>query len=326
MITALANVRLTLGFMLKYCLMVYSLVFISGIYLAVMVLSGILVYIFEKDTPGTGFDTLANALWLVAQTQVTVGYGDFMPRTYFSSSAVIISCFVGSFLLSLIVSLLSRQMTLSLAESSLYTSVAYAGKKRRKLTEAVVFLQSWWRLIRMRLHHTMQARTVVDFYSQQGKFKGVLQKCQRAKDRRFEWQIEAFQGSVTARCRHMTEYLQPILLSKDLVSSTQAVDLLRTYYHLMQQSKGLTRLLHKHRHAKPRVTINGEPVQVYQRSPRSCRSVYAEHRPPSPLNQTRGLAKAKNKAHQHLIGRLLRDNSQGRESRSPSPTASIVSN
>lgn len=329
MVTTLTNVRLTLSFMLKYCLTVYSLVFISGIYVVVMVLSGILVHVFEKDTPGTGFDTFANALWLVAQTQVTVGYGDFTPRTYLSCSVVIISCFVGSFLLSLIVSLLSRQMTLSLAESSLYTNVAYAGKKRRKLTEAVVFLQSWWRLMHMRLHRNMQARTVIDFYSQQGRFKGVLQTCQQAKDRRFEWQIEAFQGSVSTQCRHMTEYLQPVLHSKELVSSTQAVDLLRAYYHLMHQSKDLTRMLRKHRHAKPHVTINGAPVQAFQRSPRFSRSVYAEHRPPSPLNHTRGLAKAKVQAHQHLIGRLLRNTSQSREfelSRTPSPTYSLSSN
>ena len=216
-ITTFVNIRLALAFVLRYCMTVYSLVFISSIYLVVIVISGIFVYIFERHSPGTGFDSLVSALWVVAQTQVTVGYGDFTPRTYFGSSAVIISCFAGIFMLALIVSLLSRHMSLSLAESSLYSSIAYAEKKRHRISATVIFLQSWWRFMHMRLHHDMQPCKIINFYYQQGKFKAILQNCQLAKDRRFEWQIQAFQASICSQCRHMSEYLQPVVYSKDLV-------------------------------------------------------------------------------------------------------------
>lgn len=77
---------------------------------------------FGADRPNSDF---YNGVWIVANAQATIGYREFTPETYFGCIVLLISCFFGSFLLSLIVALSSRSLSLTLAEFSLYTAVAY---------------------------------------------------------------------------------------------------------------------------------------------------------------------------------------------------------
>lgn len=211
------DVQFTSSFVARAYLAIYSLRLITGIYAVVVVISGISLYVFEKGVRNSDFDILENGLWLVAYSQTTVGYGEITPKTYFGYIAVLSGCFIGTFLLSLIVGQSSRIMYMTMAEASLYTEIVYSNRKRQFEKGAVIFIQHWWRMMHMRLHHTRKAPIIVNFYYQQGKYRGVIQTCQRVKDRRFEWQIEAFRASVAKECRQMTEYLQPILESAALV-------------------------------------------------------------------------------------------------------------
>ena len=82
--------------------------------------------------------------WLV-QTQVTIGYGDIPPRSFFTYFTITISWLVGSSVHSNCVGIQKdvTNFALSLAESSLYTHIAYSKAKRRNLNLAVMVIQAW---------------------------------------------------------------------------------------------------------------------------------------------------------------------------------------
>lgn len=164
------------------------------------------IYIFEANRPNSDFYTVSNGIWIVAHTQATIGYGEFTPKTYFGCLILIVSCLCGNLTLSLIVALSSRSLSLSQAESSLYTAVAYRQYQCLYRKEAVVLIQRWWRLMDMRLHHALSAAVVLEAGAGE-----------QTKDSRFEGQIEAFHVHVAKECRNMTEYLHPILHAESLV-------------------------------------------------------------------------------------------------------------
>lgn len=305
------DVQFTSSFVARAYLATYSLKLIVGIYAAIVVVSGVSVYVFEKGVSRSAFDIVENGLWLVAYSQTTVGYGEATPRTYFGCMAVLFSCIIGTFLLSLIVGQSSRVMYMSMAEASLYTEIVYSNRKRQFTRGAVVFIQNWWRMMYMRLHRTRNAPTIVNFYSNQGKYRGVIQACQRVKDRRFEWQIEAFRHSVAKECRQMTEYLQPVLVAASLVSPIQTTDIIRAEYNIKEQIKEICREFKRYRDkVQPPNSISSSTPSVSRQT--SSRAIS----PQRPLSGRTGLstrseskemAKAKAKAQKKLIGRLLRE-------------------
>ena len=311
MFAKVVDVQFTSSFIARAYLATYSLKLIVGIYAAVVVISGVSVYVFEKGVSHSAFDIVENALWLVAYTQTTVGYGETTPRTYFGCIAVLFSCIIGTFLLSLIVGQSARVMYMNMAEASLYTEIVYSNRKRQFTRSAVIFIQNWWRMMHMRLHRTRNAPTIVNFYNHQGKYKGVIQVCQRVKDRRFEWQIEAFRTSVTKECRHMTEYLQPVLVAESLVSPTQTTDILRAEYNIKEKIKEVCKDIKRYREkahvpssisaSTPNVSRATSNRAISPQRPLSGRTAL------STRSEIKEMAKAKAKAQKKLIGRLLRE-------------------
>lgn len=302
--TKAVDVPFTSQFVVRAYLATYSLRLIFGVYLAIAILSGITVYVFEKAVAHSEFYSIANGVWLVAYTQTTEGYGEITPKTYFGCIAVLFSCFIGVFLLSLVVVQSSRIMSMSMAEASLYSQVVYSNRKRTFTKNAVVFIQKWWRLMHMRLHHSLDATVIVDFYSGQGKYLKVIQTCQRVKDRRFEWQIQAFQTHVEKECRRMTEYLQPVLIAEALVLTTQTTDILRAQYSIKMKTQDISREMRKYR-AKAHQGSSISPIPNSR--PTSGRIVSKHTYASSALSENKEMAIAKAKAHQKLIGRLIRD-------------------
>lgn len=207
-------------FVLKCYLTAYSLKLVLGVYTAIVVISGLSVFVFEKGTPFPDFDDVENGFWLVATTQSTVGYGDFAPVTYFGRVTIIISCFIGNFILSIIISLSSSNMSLNFTECTMYSEIVYTKYKRKYVRNAVLLIQKWWRLMLMRLHRQRSAQVIVNFYSQLREYRGVISTCQRVKDRRFERQIQAFGDSTSKEFRSALEYFQPILTAETLVLRT----------------------------------------------------------------------------------------------------------
>ena len=75
----------------------------------------------------SGYDWtyLWNSMWCVIITMATVGYGDFVPKTYLGRVITIMACIWGNFLISL--------MVISLTVSSEFTDPAH-----RKAFESVI--------------------------------------------------------------------------------------------------------------------------------------------------------------------------------------------
>lgn len=291
--TEVAGLRINLSYVVRYCLAIYSLLLLSLLYCVFLLTSGLSLYLFERYTPNSLFDSVENGLWLVGQTQSNIGYGELTPRTYPGCLVIITSCLIGNFILSILVGFLARIMSLSAAESTLYSEIAYEREKRKSELLAVNLVQSWWKLMSMRLHHRLEARVILSFYQQQGLFKAVLTSCKLVKDNRFEGQIESFHASATRELRHLTEYLQPILYAGSLVRFTQTTDLLRVHYNTLHKLHQFNRLWKRGR---------GPVPQLYPRSRHLSGNSSA-----SAKSEKAEMMRAKAKAHQKLIGRLLKE-------------------
>ena len=196
------------GFLFRSYLADYHIYLILGIFLTMVVLSGIVDYVFEHESPF--LSNQWNVFWVVTYTQVTIGYGDGTPDTFFGQVTMLISCFFGVFTLGLLNTLGSGTLVLNLTECSLYSELLYTRCKDGYRTEAVELIQCWWRLMRMRMTRKVDARTITSFYSQLRVYRSTLVVCQHVKDTRFERQIDAFEKSIHSQIRPLNEYLHPI--------------------------------------------------------------------------------------------------------------------
>ena len=319
--THVADMTFSNLFVLRCYLAAYSLKLVLGAYSIILVISGLCIFTFEKGSEEPSFSSVENGLWVAAITQSTVGYGEFFPTTYFGEAMTIASCFVGNFILSIIISLSNTTMNLNLTECTLYSEIVYAKKKRLYAKESALIIQRWWRLMRMRMMRVRKGEIVVGFYSQLRKYRKVISTCQRVKDRRFERQVDAFGSSTTREFRSISEYLQPILTAESLVLSTQTRDILRGQYQLKVKTKEILSRL-RHRSKKNILSLSSLPIGITSSPSPSpepflykggtsitsrSTSKYRVRITPSPRTGIKELAKAKIKAHQKLIGRLLKD-------------------
>ena len=344
--THVADMTFTNLFVLRCYLAAYSLKLVFGAYGFVLLISGLCIFVFEKGSEEDSFSSVENGLWIAAITQSTVGYGEFQASTYFGESLTVITCFIGNFILSIIISLAQSTMNLNLTECTLYSEIVYAKKKRQYYKQAAVMIQKWWRLMQMRMSKVRKGQTVVAFYSELRRYRAVIATCQRVKDRRFERQIEAFHTSTSQEYRRISEYLQPILVAESLVTPTQTRDILRGQYQLKEKCKEiLSRLKHRNRKMlqslpsmpilvspspTPSPMISPEPNLFKRVASVRSDSKYRVRITPSPRTGIKELAKAKIKAHQKLIGRLLKDDASMQSSvvssRSASPAPGSVGN
>lgn len=214
---SVANIVVNFIFTLRAYLERYSLRIVLVAYGAVVVISGFSVFVFEKRADTSDFYDVRNSLWLIAYTQVSIGYGEITPKTYFGMLATVISCFVGNFTLAILVAMSSGSMSLSLTECTMYSELVYSKEKRKFVKAAVILLQYWWRFMLMRIRRVRDGMTIVEFYSHLRTYREVLTKCQLVKDRRFERQITAFDLHTAKHLRAIIEYLDPIRTAESYV-------------------------------------------------------------------------------------------------------------
>lgn len=75
------------------------------------------------------------------------------------------------------------------AQLSLYIALCYAHRKRQQRKAAVLLIQAWWKLVLQRIHHRCLGTVVVEFHSQQSKYRQVLQACRSVPYRRLQWEV-----------------------------------------------------------------------------------------------------------------------------------------
>ena len=90
-----------------------------------IVLFGFAARIFERPytsefSSDQDFDYAWNSMWLIVLTMTTVGYGDFFPRTHMGRFVIILACFWGIFLVSMMVVTLTISSEFTKGEARAY--------------------------------------------------------------------------------------------------------------------------------------------------------------------------------------------------------------
>lgn len=208
------------GFCFRSYLAMFSVKFVAVIIGVTIVISGVFKYVVDPEAFDSSQVHLWNDFWVVAYTQLTIGYGERAPGTFLSQVLVVVSCLVGIFMLGLFNAISSGTLMLSLTECNLYSELLYSKHKRAYSSTATILIQRWWRLMFKRKYRLIRAGTIVSFYSYLLTYRRILVRCHRVKDTRFERQIEAFEKSTHKAIYHLNEYLRPVSFAYTTVCPT----------------------------------------------------------------------------------------------------------
>ena len=299
---SVADAELNSVYVMRCHLADHGAVFVLILYGLMVALSSLLQYTVEKYTR----DELNvwDDFWIVTSTQATIGYGDIPPLTFSGQFGMLVNCFCGIVTLGFVNSISQNQLTLSLTECSLYSELLYLREKSIHAEPAIVLLQRWWRLMRMRLQKVKHNPVIISFYSFLPKYRGVLTDCQRVKDRRFERQISAFDSSTHSQFRAINEYIAPVRDSHAMVTATQILDILRKEYRISADAQELFKFVQRRK------------VVYFPETMASFTSTdIVDDRTPSTAVKNRkkvwisgqGFAKARVTALQNLKNRLIRE-------------------
>lgn len=294
--SVLVDNKFTVSFMLKCILKAFALTIVLLVYCVLIVVAGVALFVFEKGTPDRRNSDVFAGVWTMAVSAVSVGYGDVVPTTYIGEILIVLACFFGCFLNTLVFSLSIGHMSLNRAESEMYSTLAILRYRIKHRKEVIVLLQAWWRFMLMRRRGHPHGFIIIHFYTHLRLHRRVLIAAERERDRRFEIQATAFQQSLHRHFRAFTEYLFPLEDAKYMV-----VDLARTQYQLKEKILDLRRQVLHHSLKAPDST---ERLHSPDRLFESPLLVLPNKKT---IAAKPDLAKAKIKAHQRLMGRLVRE-------------------
>ena len=291
--TQLVGVRVTNWFLFSGYLSAYALRIVTSVIVFIVVVPGVIEYLFAKIEGIQDYYSIWGEYWVISVTQAPIGYSDDSVKTLFGNVSLLVSCFTGIFLLGLLTSITLHTVDLNLVESNMYSELLYSKYKLRYHYQAVKLIQRWWRLMDMRRRKQLNAYVVTSYYSYLLEYRGVLTKCQRVKDPRFESQISSFRRSVVHKIRSMNEYLNPVKDAYDFIQ-----DIIRSQYRLYVLTSNLASKTGRHI-----TSSGGTAVQEQKRRHRALRKQLQKG---STNNYTgQGLARKKKAALQYVRGRLV---------------------
>lgn len=219
--TNFANTRSYEGFLLRCYIATYTLRVVLVVIGVMILLPGVLKFVVESKQVLTDSATMQlDDFWIVAYSQLTIGYGDSVPRLFLVQVTIVLSCLLGVLILGLFNAISSRTLILNMSECNLYSDLLYAKHKQRYSGLATILLQRWWRLMLMRKRHFIHAKTILSFYSHLLVYRSTLVDCQHVKDTRFERQIEAFDRAIHRAIHPLNVYLGPVADAHTVVSPT----------------------------------------------------------------------------------------------------------
>jgi potassium intermediate/small conductance calcium-activated channel subfamily N protein 2 len=103
---------------------------------------------YEPSSSGSkqDYDYIWNSMWLIVLTMTTVGYGDFFPQTHMGRFVVIIACFWGVFIVSIMVVTLNETSKFSKHEDKAYEILERLRAKDTCMNAAVHVVMNLMRL------------------------------------------------------------------------------------------------------------------------------------------------------------------------------------
>jgi len=102
---------------------------LSSLFTSIIIL-GLIIRTFERpyyygwptNQPGfQDYSYIWNGMWLTAITMMTVGYGDYYPKTHMGRFVAVIACFLGVFIASLIIATLTVSTSFNVKEKKAHT-------------------------------------------------------------------------------------------------------------------------------------------------------------------------------------------------------------
>ena len=157
------------------------------------------------------FDYVWNAMWMIVITMTTVGYGDFYPQTHMGRFVVVIACFCGVFLVSMMVVTLTESSEFSKSERRAYEILSRLKAKdesrhyaERTVKEAILYYH-------LKIHKAKKNKL-------QLKFMQMINALRRFKDKQEEWQT--YEAPTEEMLRQLTEKIDVDLEElKSLIAS-----------------------------------------------------------------------------------------------------------
>ena len=291
-----ASVRKMGLFVLRCCLVEYGLPLILGVYAVMVLIPGLVEFTLEHKAEGSHLDAVENDVWVVVNTQTTVGYGESHPVTFLGQLAILVSALFGYFTLGLLTSISGNETALSLRECTYYSEIRYRRAKIESKVVAAVLVQRWWRLMAMRLRKVLKVGIIVGYFTQLRVYRSTLVSCQRVKDTRFERQIAAFDHTFQPQLRSLQEYLSPVADYRALI-----IEVYRSAYSIKAQCQSLRKLTHRLVLPPSFSYLSAHESESGERTPHSLTGT--GRRAKSRSGQDR--AKAKNVAFQKVRSRLV---------------------
>lgn len=124
---AFHGIKANVKFSFKCILAQYALpVIILFVTIPTMFILAFMLRIFERpleDLSYQDYQDPLNAVWLVFTTMSTIGFGDFVPISYFGRTILVIAFIIGAFILTMIIVTLEKQTDLSPNQFNVFNNI-----------------------------------------------------------------------------------------------------------------------------------------------------------------------------------------------------------
>lgn len=137
------NVTSNMRFSFKCMMKMFPLpivVFIIGI--PCMIVLGCMVRVFERpliDLTNKEWDDPLNGIWFMFATMSTIGYGDYVPITYFGRTVSVIGYMVGGLLFTLVMVSVQTEISLSQNQAKAFKTVLVTDKAAQCIQAAIKY-------------------------------------------------------------------------------------------------------------------------------------------------------------------------------------------
>jgi hypothetical protein len=280
---------------MRCCLARYGFLLIAMACGLMVVILGLIEFIVERQS--MDMDVIWNNYWVVAYTLTTIGYGNVHPVTLDGQVFIVLGALFGTLIFGFLTTASSNSLSLSMSECNMYSHLLYTRHKAKFPAEAVVTLQLWWRLMKMRMSKKLHALNIIRFYSQLRTYRSTLVACQRVKDTLFTRQITAFDNSTHRQFHTLNEYLQPINGAYPLLQ-----DIYRNEYRIKSLCRTLLKLARKHK-----IHSSGAHFERIHTIPHSDSDTLTFSSLSAHRMHFGKKAKAKLNAYQNVVSRLVKE-------------------